>query len=253
MAATLKRDLGVTSLILTVVTGTIGSGWLFAPYFCARIAGPTSLLAWVIGGVMAFLLALVFAELGALVNSSGALAQLPLLSHGRLAGFIGGWSAWISLVSLPTLEVLALLQYLSSVLPWLLSNMAFVMATWATSWSGRDALEGAVLVIALPSLIYAFSNAWRGHPIEMKSGLWWALYLGLLILDMELFSAGQPLELSMGLHLTVLAVLAMAIMPLAVNSALTEASPHALTTLTETADLTQSNGLTSSRRPGIQR
>ena len=35
LAATLKRDLGVNSLILTVVTGTIGSGWLFAPYFCA--------------------------------------------------------------------------------------------------------------------------------------------------------------------------------------------------------------------------
>jgi len=119
LAATLKRDLGVTSLVLTVVTGTIGSGWLFAPYFCARIAGPASLLAWVIGGAMAFLLALVFAELGALVNSSGALAQLPLLSHGRLSGFIGGWSAWISYVSLPTIEVLALLQYLSSVLPWL--------------------------------------------------------------------------------------------------------------------------------------
>ena len=107
---------GITSLILTVVTGTIGSGWLLAPYFCARIAGPSSLLAWLLGGAMAFLLAMVFAELGGLVNSSGALAQIPLLSHGRFSGFVGGWSAWISYVALPTIEVLALLQYLSSVL-----------------------------------------------------------------------------------------------------------------------------------------
>ncbi|QNI74919.1 hypothetical protein [Synechococcus sp. NOUM97013] len=103
MATTLRRELGITSLILTVVTGTIGSGWLLAPYFCARIAGPSSLLAWLLGGAMAFLLAMVFAELGSLVNSSGALAQIPLLSHGRFSGFVGGWSAWISYVALPTI------------------------------------------------------------------------------------------------------------------------------------------------------
>jgi amino acid transporter len=61
----------------------------------------------------------VFAELGSLVPSSGALAQIPLLSHGRWAGFIGGWCAWIAYLTLPTIEVLAMVQYLSSSLPWL--------------------------------------------------------------------------------------------------------------------------------------
>ena len=511
----LKRDLGVSTLILAVVTSTIGSGWLFAPYFSARSAGPASLVAWVAGGAMAFVLALVFAELGALVNSSGALAQIPLLSHGRLSGFIGGWSAWISYVSLPTVEVLALLQYLASSLPWLtrdqgtlqvlsgagqlvavvllvvftwinlagvsrlarwidsltiwklivpvlvsvtlmllsghwgnlgvkvtmgqgalvdaigsggilfsllgfrtamdlagearrpqrdvplamgvglglclviylilqlaflvsvppadlhsgwtaltltahggpmvalalglglgwvatlllidavispgataltfvgvsarvswmmgecgllpkglgrlnsrgvphwalisslvvgsallwigpswqtvvsfltstlvialamgpvsllalrrqlpaeqrpfripqatlLCSIAFVMATWATSWCGRQALEGAVTVILIPTLIYAL-NRWRQRQaIDLRSGLWWALYLGVLLLDMELFSNGQPLELPALLHMLVLAGLSLLILPLAVTSALPEISPHALTNL----------------------
>ena len=70
----LQRDLSLTNLILAVVTGTIGSGWLFAPYFTAKLAGGGSLLAWSVGGFMAFLLALVFAELGSVVPSSGALA-----------------------------------------------------------------------------------------------------------------------------------------------------------------------------------
>ena len=78
----LRRDLGLRSLTLAVVTGTIGSGWLLASYFAARSAGAASLPAWLIGGVIAFLLALVFAELGSRINSSGALAQIPLLSHG---------------------------------------------------------------------------------------------------------------------------------------------------------------------------
>ena len=511
----LKRDLGLTTLTLAVVTSTIGSGWLFAPYFSARNAGPASLLAWVAGGAMAFVLALVFAELGALVNSSGALAQIPLLSHGRLSGFVGGWSAWISYVSLPTIEVLALLQYLASSLPWLtrddngqqlltgtgqvlavallvlftwinlagvsrlahwidnltvwklivpvlvsvtlmlmtghwdnlsievpigqgalvdaigsggilfsllgfrtamdlageahrpqrdvplamglglglclviylilqlaflvsvppaelaggwpqlsltahggpmvalalglglgwmatlllldavispgatsltfvgvsarvswmmgacgllpkelgrlnrrgvphwalvssliissallwigpswqtvvsfltstlvialamgpvsllslrrqlpterrpfripqatlLCSIAFVMATWATSWCGRQALEGAVTVILIPTLIYAL-NRWRQRqPIDARAGLWWFLYLGVLLLDMELFSAGQPFALPTGLHLLMLTGLALGILPLAVNSALPQISPHALTGL----------------------
>ena len=106
----LQRDLSLTNLILAVVTGTIGSGWLFAPYFTAKLAGGGSLLAWSVGGLMAFLLALVFAELGSVVPSSGALAQIPLLSHGRLSGFIGGWAVWLSYVALPAVELLALLK-----------------------------------------------------------------------------------------------------------------------------------------------
>lgn len=105
---------------MAVVTSTIGSGWLFAPYLTAQLAGPASLFSWLAGGAMAFLIALVFAELGALVNSSGALAQIPLLTHGRTSGFIGGWAAWLGYVALPAIEVLATVQYLGSSLPWLI-------------------------------------------------------------------------------------------------------------------------------------
>ena len=115
----LQRRLSLFSLVMAVVTSTIGSGWLFAPYLTAQLAGPASLFSWLAGGAMAFLIALVFAELGALVSSSGALAQIPLLTHGRTSGFIGGWAAWLGYVALPAIEVLATVQYLGSSLPWL--------------------------------------------------------------------------------------------------------------------------------------
>jgi amino acid transporter len=118
----LSRQLGLRSLTLAVVTSTIGSGWLFAPFYAARSAGPGALLAWLLGGGLAFALALVFAELGSLVNSSGALAEIPLLSHGRTAGFIGGWCAWVAYLALPTIEVLAVMEYLASSLPWLTAD-----------------------------------------------------------------------------------------------------------------------------------
>jgi len=118
----LRRQLGLWSMTLAVVTGTIGSGWLFAPYLCAKEAGPFSMVAWLFGGLMSFLIAIVFAELGALVTSSGALAAIPLLTHGRTSGFIGGWSVWIAYVSIPTIEVLAMLEYMASKFPWLTVN-----------------------------------------------------------------------------------------------------------------------------------
>ena len=92
----LKRQLGLWSMTLAVVTGTIGSGWLFAPYLCAKEAGPFSMLAWLFGGLMSFVIAIVFAELGSVITTSGALAAIPLLTHGRTSGFIGGWSVWIA-------------------------------------------------------------------------------------------------------------------------------------------------------------
>ena len=116
----MQRRLSLFSLVMAVVTSTIGSGWLFAPYLTAQLAGPASLFSWLAGGAMAFLIALVFAELGALVSSSGALAQIPLLTHGRTSGFIGGWAAWLGYVALPAIEVLATVQYLGSSLPWLI-------------------------------------------------------------------------------------------------------------------------------------
>ena len=115
----LKRQLGLWSMTLAVVTGTIGSGWLFAPYLCAKEAGPFSMLAWLFGGLMSFVIAIVFAELGSVITTSGALAAIPLLTHGRTSGFIGGWSVWIAYVSIPTIEVLAMMQYLASKFPWL--------------------------------------------------------------------------------------------------------------------------------------
>ncbi|MCS5706228.1 APC family permease [Synechococcus sp. FGCU-3] len=179
----LARQLGLRGLTLAVVTATIGSGWLFAPFYAARMAGPASLLAWVLGGGMAFVLALVFAELGSLVSSSGALAQIPLLSHGRTSGFLGGWCAWVAYLALPTIEVLAVLQYLASSYPWLtldggkgqvlspaglgLGSVLLVLLAWVNlagvAWLGRwiEGLTSWKLVVPLVASIALMLTA--GH------------------------------------------------------------------------------------------
>jgi len=169
----LRRDLSLTSLTLTVVTGTIGSGWLFASYYAARTAGPASLPAWILGGVISFLLALVFAELGSLINTSGALAQIPLLSHGRLSGFIGGWSIWISYLCVPTIELLAMLDYLDSSVPWLTQDR-----------NGTQILSGAGLAVAIVLMVF-FTwinlNGVKGLARWINSLTIWKLIVPLLV------------------------------------------------------------------------
>ena len=51
----------------------------------------------------------------------------------------------------------------------------------------------------------------------------------MLLLDLELFSAGQPLELGTVAHLLVLAGLSLLVLPIAVRTALPQVSPDALT------------------------
>lgn len=164
----LQRRLSLFSLVMAVVTSTIGSGWLFAPYLSARLAAGASLLSWLFGGVMAFLIALVFAELGALVSSSGALAQIPLLTHGRASGFLGGWSAWLGYVALPSIEVLATVQYLGSSLPWLTSD----------GGAGQVLSGWGIAVASLLLLLFGWINlsgwgCWRAGSKGSRFGSSW--------------------------------------------------------------------------------
>ena len=109
-------------------------------------------------------------------------------------------------------------------------------------WCGRVALQGAVLAIVLPSLIYALYSWWRGAAIEMRSGAWWGLYLGVLLLDVELFSSGQPFALGTIPHLLVLAGLSLLVLPIAVGIALPQVSADALTNRLDPCTSTTSAG-----------
>ncbi len=92
----------------------IGSGWLFGAWKAARLAGPAALLAWPIGAVIIFLVAMAYAELGARFPATGGMVRYTQLSHGSLAGFIAGWANWIAIVSVISIEAVSSIQYLSS-------------------------------------------------------------------------------------------------------------------------------------------
>jgi amino acid transporter len=113
----LRHDLGFWSLTATSFGGIIGSGWLFGAFYGAQIAGPASLISWVIAGLAVALVALVLIELGATRPEAGGTVRWPLYANGRLVGTIVGWFTLLTLAS--NTEVLAVLQYATHYWPWL--------------------------------------------------------------------------------------------------------------------------------------
>ena len=143
-ATELQRQIGPVALLFTGITGIMGSGWLFASLYAAQIAGPAAIVSWIIGGGVALLLALVYAEIGGMLPLAGAIARIPYFSHGSMSGFMAGWLCWIAYVATAPIEVTAVLQYSSNFLPWL-----------TTTVDGNRVLTGHGLVVAI-ALLFGF-------------------------------------------------------------------------------------------------
>lgn len=140
----LSRRISPTTLFMLSMNAIIGSGWLFAPLYAAKIAGPAAIFSWIIGGFAAVLIAFTFAELSSMLPVAGGTARIPQLSHGAFVSFILSWIAWISSLMMTPIEVQAVLQYASLFFPALMheSNGIPVLTLWGYFWA-------AVLMIAL--------------------------------------------------------------------------------------------------------
>lgn len=110
----LHRRFTPFTLLLISINGMIGSAWLFAPLYAAKIAGPGALIAWLIGGLGTMVIALTFAELSVLLPVAGGTAQIPQYSHGSLTSFVMSWMAWLSALTMAPIEVQSILQYASN-------------------------------------------------------------------------------------------------------------------------------------------
>lgn len=110
----LSRRFTPFGLLMLSINGMLGSAWLFAPLYAAKIAGSASIIAWLIGGIATALIALTFAELSVLFPIAGGTAQIPQISHGTLTSFALSWVAWLSALTMAPIEVQAILQYASS-------------------------------------------------------------------------------------------------------------------------------------------
>lgn len=146
----IQRNIGPVELLLTGLGAIIGSGWLFGAWRAAQIAGPASLVAWLIGALMAVAIALPYIELGAALPEAGGVVRYAHYSHGRLVGFLTGWANWIAITAVIPIEAVASVQY---------------MASWPWDWSqalyaGGSLTPPGLLLAAALILVYFLLNYW---------------------------------------------------------------------------------------------
>ncbi len=94
--------------------GVVGSGWLFAVSFAALLAGPASIVAWIICGIFMMAIGLVFAEIAASLHRSGQLVRSPLYSHGGFTGYIIATAYILGSITVPAIEAEAVITYLAT-------------------------------------------------------------------------------------------------------------------------------------------
>jgi len=114
---TLRRRLNAFDTTNLVVGATIGADIYVAAALCAKLLGPTSILIWLIGGVMATVVALSFGYCAAIFPRVGGPYVYAKEAAGQFSGFMVGWALvlaeWFSLAVFPV----AFLQYFLAFVP----------------------------------------------------------------------------------------------------------------------------------------
>jgi amino acid transporter len=126
----LKRELSLLDLTMVGLGAIIGSGWLFASQKAANLAGPAAILAWIIGGGAITFIALVYAEMGAMLPVAGGLVRYPQYSHGNFVGYIMGFSCITAYSTVIAIEAEAVVQYMSAYIPLLYVHHNMTLFGW---------------------------------------------------------------------------------------------------------------------------
>lgn len=147
----LHRSVGFWGLTFISLGSIIGSGWLLGALSAAVVAGPASLVAWVIGSAILTVLALTYAELGGSYPVSGGAGRYPYFAFGALAGFTAGWAGWLQAVAVAPIEVEATLSYVNSV-SWVHENMNMLNANGGLNGTGLLVGTGLMLIFTYLNL-----------------------------------------------------------------------------------------------------
>ena len=141
------------------IVGALGSGFL----------GPASLVAWVVAGVIAIIIALNFAECAALIPHVGGAYAYACEAWGNFTGFLVGWGLWIAEVAALAVMPVAFVRYLTFFVPsltWvqgaIIKILFIVIITYVnirgTKLAGRtnDVLTIAKLTPLLLLIVFGF-------------------------------------------------------------------------------------------------
>jgi APA family basic amino acid/polyamine antiporter len=164
----LLRILGVGFGLAVAIGDTIAAGIVRTPgEIAARLPNAWLFLGvWVAGGIYALLGAFQLAELGAMIPRSGGQYNFARRALGDYAGFIVGWSDWISTCGTTAAVSIVIGEYMGALVPALAGRTvaialsvtaAFTILQWrGLRWGSRtQALTSLLKALAFVALVAA--------------------------------------------------------------------------------------------------
>lgn len=181
----LRRTLGFTDLLLLTLGTVIGSGIFIVPGVVLRQTSGrlgVALLVWIVGGVVSFLGALTYAELGAATPEAGGLYAYIRDAFGPLPAFLYGWASILVIASgsVATLAV-AFSNYFSQFVPLSstaarLISVAVIIVIAIVNIRGTKlsaVVENTTTTIKVGALIFiGLGLAFLGHGWSNTGALW---------------------------------------------------------------------------------
>lgn len=193
----LLRVLGVGFGLAVIIGNTIGAGIFRTPGDIAtHLQGPWLFLAvWIIGGLYALLGAVALAELGTMLPRAGGQYVYSRYALGEYAGFVVGWSDWISTCGSAAAVSLVIGEFAGKLFPALsgrdiviavLIAVVFALLQWrGVSWGSRtqnttSLLKAiAFLILIVAGFIAGSGGAFTSEPTATPVGL--GLLAGLVL------------------------------------------------------------------------
>jgi basic amino acid/polyamine antiporter, APA family len=123
----LNRSLGLYDVVSLVIGTIVGADIYIAASFGAGLLGPFAVVAWVIAGFMAILIALCFAECSSLVPQVGGPYAYAKRAFGNFTGFLAGWALLIASWSSIAVFPLAFVAYLEFFIPHMSQTLQIII------------------------------------------------------------------------------------------------------------------------------
>ncbi|NMN02424.1 amino acid permease [Bifidobacterium panos] len=137
--ATLRKSLKNRHIQLIALGGAIGTGLFYGSSESIALAGPSILLAYLIGGLVIFMIVRALAEMAVEDPKAGAFSYYATRYWSKRAGFISGWNYWFNyvLVSMVELAVVgSFVNYWFPNIPKWVSAVVFLVAIAALNLLG---------------------------------------------------------------------------------------------------------------------
>ena len=155
----MKRSIGLSQAIALTITAVLGSGILFLPAATATVAGPASILSWMIMILFSFPLAYTFAAMSRSFPDAGGAATFVRMALGEHAGNLVGWFYFLTaavgqmIVSLTGAGYIGTAFHLSSAqIAWIACSILFISGVsnhFGIRVSGKVSLVLSAILLSL--------------------------------------------------------------------------------------------------------